>query len=761
MEGKVSDFKNHQRFLLRCLSQGVTPVSLKLKNLTRTKKGDGIIKRPEKQLLNERIRNINYKIEKYQHDKHMYEKQLQEILQDDQIMWNACKEEVLKRKELRHQKVLKRQISKFERLIQERKKQEQGGHSNIDDHTDQGQSTDNIKKKWVINLSSIPLTKEQENLLSHGPNFAISLKKPPLGDYILNIEKACQSLDTNTAEELRSEAYRVLRKAHHPKPNLKKEEIIALKQPKSDKSCMVLTADKGVALVVIDTVDYIKKAKEILEDTNTYRVIHTDPTSRLKNKLINILRRIKTATGMQDNIYKKIYPTGASPPKFYGLPKIHKKNILLRPIVCSIGSVAYGLAKVLADIIKPLMGCSEHHIQNSQKFAEEIKEMKLEKGECIISYDVVALFTFIPIPSALEVMKKKLEQDTELQKRTTLPVDTILELLAFCLNNTYFVFQDTYYEQTKGAAMGSPISPIIANIFMEAFEQKAIATALHPPRVWRRYVDDTWVVQQQKHQQQFLQHINTVDPSIQFTVEEAKEDGSIPFLDTVIRPEEDGSFTIGVYRKPTHTDLYLPWDSAHDIAAKYSVINTLTHRAHTICSTPELGEQELQHLEEVLGACKYPRWAIQKIFHKHQSKEKKKTPRSTHHTKCHIVVPYVEGMGESLKKICRRHGVDMHFKGGRTLKNILVSPKDEDKVTNKNCVIYSYSCGSIDCGEEYIGESGRSFGERYKEHLKAPSPIFQHQSSSGHETSIDNFKIIGREDNSLARTIKESIYISE
>ena len=100
----------------------------------------------------------------------------------------------------------------------------------------------------------------------------------------------------------------------------------------------------------------------------------------------------------------------------------------------------------------------------------------------------------------------------------------------------------------------------------------------------------------------------------------------------------------------------------------------------------------------------------------------------------------------------------MHFKGGRTLKNILVSPKDPDKITNKNSVIYSYCSGSIDCGEEYIGDSGRTFGERYKEHLKAPSPIFQHQSISGHETSIENFKIIGREDNSLARTIKESIY---
>ena len=324
MEGKVSDFKNHRRFSLRCLSQGVTPVSLKLKNLTRTKKGEGIIKRAEKQLLNERIRNINYKIEKFQHDKYMYENQLWEILKEDQIMWNACKEEVLKRKELRHQRVQKRQISKFERLMKEQKKQEQGGCSNIDDCTNQG--LPDISKKWVVNLSSTPLTKEQESLLLHGPNFAISPKEPPLGEYILNIEKACQSLDTNTAEELRSEAYRVLRKPHHPKPNLKKDEIIALKQLKADKNHMVLTADKGVALVVIDTVDYIKKAKEILEDTNTYRAIQTDPTSRLKNKLISILRRIKTATGLQENIYRKMYPTGASPPRFYGLPKIHKKK---------------------------------------------------------------------------------------------------------------------------------------------------------------------------------------------------------------------------------------------------------------------------------------------------------------------------------------------------------------------------------------------------------------------------------------------------
>ena len=123
------------------------------------------------------------------------------------------------------------------------------------------------------------------------------------------------------------------------------------------------------------------------------------------------------------------------------------------------------------------------------------------------------------------------------------------------------------------------------------------------------------------------------------------------------------------------------------------------------------------------------------------------------------MVPYSQGIGESVKNICKKHGVDVHFKGGQTLKNILVSPKDKDNITSKSSVIYSYTCGEIDCDEEYIGESGRTFGERYKEHLKAPSPIFLHQKSSGHETTLNNFKIIGREENSLARTIRESMYI--
>ena len=117
------------------------------------------------------------------------------------------------------------------------------------------------------------------------------------------------------------------------------------------------------------------------------------------------------------------------------------------------------------------------------------------------------------------------------------------------------------------------------------------------------------------------------------------------------------------------------------------------------------------------------------------------------------MIPYAQDICESIKHICGKHGLAVHFKGGQPLKNILVSPKDKDIMANR------YSCGRIDCDEEYIGESGRTFGERLKEHLKAPSPIFGHQNSSGHETSMENFKIIGREENILSRTIKEAMYI--
>ena len=129
----------------------------------------------------------------------------------------------------------------------------------------------------------------------------------------------------------------------------------------------------------MDRSDYIKKIKELLEDTSTYRPLNMDPTNKQKSKLLNILRRIKTESGIEDTAYRKMYLTGASSPKLYGLPKIHKKNNLLRPIVSSRGSVAYGVAKEVARILKPQTGNTIHHVNNSKEFADDMKKTRLEE----------------------------------------------------------------------------------------------------------------------------------------------------------------------------------------------------------------------------------------------------------------------------------------------------------------------------------------------------------------------------------------------
>ena len=178
--------------------------------------------------------------------------------------------------------------------------------------------------------------------------------------------------------------------------------------------------------------------------------------------------------------YKKLYPTGAGTPKFYGLPKIHKEGTQLRPIVSSTGEVTYSTSKELSRILKPLVGKSPHHICNNQDFTEQLKGIILGPDEAMVSYDVRALFTSVPIKPALEVIEKLLKEDPDLQKRTTMSTKYIMDLLEFCLRSTYFTFRGKFYEQVEGAAMGSPISPIVANLFMENFEMRALQSSPNP-----------------------------------------------------------------------------------------------------------------------------------------------------------------------------------------------------------------------------------------------------------------------------------------
>ena len=200
-----------------------------------------------------------------------------------------------------------------------------------------------------------------------------------------------------------------------------------------------------------------------------------------------------------------------------------------------------------------------------------------------------------------------------------------------------------------------------------------------------------------------------------------------------------------VFRKATHTDLYLQWDSHHTLPSKYSVVGTLFHRAKTICSDPQLLKQEEDHLYKALSTCKYPAWALNRIKMKmrnpniRRNNNNQKKSRTDTNQKPYIIVPYQRGLSESFKKTCNNHEVQVYFKGGTTIKNLLMAPKDQDPIKSRSGVIYRFKCNRVECDDKYIGESSRTFGERFKEHLKAPSPIFDHFNTTGHQVTLEKF----------------------
>ena len=142
-----------------------------------------------------------------------------------------------------------------------------------------------------------------------------------------------------------------------------------------------------------------------------------------------------------DNTYKAMYPMGCGAPKFYGLPKIHKPDTPLRPLVSSCGLVTYGVAKELTKLLKPLVGKSPHHINSTPDFDEQVKNVTLLLGECLSSY-VVHLSPSGSSPGYYEGSAGKRPY---LKEKTVLSVGDIVLLLEFCLKNTYFSFQGKFY----------------------------------------------------------------------------------------------------------------------------------------------------------------------------------------------------------------------------------------------------------------------------------------------------------------------------
>ena len=243
------------------------------------------------------------------------------------------------------------------------------------------------KSKWVINLSSRSLSDTEVSLLQKGLNFAITPTSIPATEIIAKVESAIRPLDAEQADTVRRNVNSILQKAKPPEPNITREMKQALKGLKEDKNITILPADKGRASVVLDKNTYDDKVRTLIEK-GPHRLLNKDPTDRLSRKLTEKLLDLKRGGHLTESVYNKIRPKHKQPPRVYGLPKIHKVNTLLRPIVSCVNTFAYDLSSYLADVLSPLTGKSEYTVNNSVHFVSTINGERVLESEIMVSFDV-------------------------------------------------------------------------------------------------------------------------------------------------------------------------------------------------------------------------------------------------------------------------------------------------------------------------------------------------------------------------------------
>ena len=242
---------------------------------------------------------------------------------------------------------------------------------------------------------------------------------------------------------------------------------------------------------MLDLSDYDRKIRDLLGDADTYESLSKDPTPAQERKMNLLLLNIMRSGAILEPLYQQLRSSAGKVPRLYGLPKVHKIGVPLRPIVSFTGSPMYCLSKHLVTILSPLVGKSGSHVKNSAAFSSFIAGQTLSPEMALVSFDVVSLFTKVPTALAVRVTLDRLQDDPFLSQCTTLSPVEVTRLLTFCLDATYLSYQGGCYRQIFGTAMGSPVSVTVANLVMEDVEERAPASCSHRPLFWKRYVDDT------------------------------------------------------------------------------------------------------------------------------------------------------------------------------------------------------------------------------------------------------------------------------
>lgn len=432
-----------------------------------------------------------------------------------------------------------------------------------------------------------------------------------------------------------------------------------------------------------------------------------------------------------------------------------------RGVVSDIGTAGYRLGGYVANVIQFLDEKAPSYITDSRSLRKMLAELSIDANDRLASFDIEKMYPSIQREKALECLRRRAtEHEGELWERHKITVSNLLILATAVLPTEFILLDGTIIEQLEGCPIGKSISGPLAGIYMSFWESEFLANNQFRFKLWKRMRDDILIVGNYNGEEihNCVQVMNKQDRRIQFTFE-LESDGYLPFMDLGIHRKDDG-FTTTVYRKPTHTDVYIHRRSHHPTTIKEGTMKTLACRAHALCE-PQECQDELNYLIDVFESNGYSRQRAKEVIttYKPGSTKREQWPHRLH-------VPYFDRGGEKLQRDMLKLNIETSFKKGKSLRGMLCKlklPRDNKTMTTAE-VVYEIPCQ--DCSMTYVGETCRELQTRIKEHetdikrANEKSGPFMHTRMYRHRVDLKNVKIIAQEPNWSARKRLEAVFIA-
>ena len=470
------------------------------------------------------------------------------------------------------------------------------------------------------------------------------------------------------------------------------------------------------------------------------------------------------------------------------------EKLPLRPIVSNIGTATHKTAQFLCRLLTPL-ATSKYTIQNTKEFVDKVRKMKVPRGYKMISFDVVSLFTNVPLERTIEIILRKVYDEKRI--KTKIKREDMKQLLLLCTKGVPFSFDGQLYTQIEGVMMGSPLGALFANIFMTELEN-SVVPRLDKLSNWNRYVDDTFAFVELGAEKTIQEELNKFHPTIQFTYE-TEESSSLSFLDVLVTKNNDGTLQISLYRKDTNTDVYMNWNSYAPKAWKIATLKSLIKRAFMISSTADSLNKELQHLKDVFSCInQYPKSVIENAIvtereldkrrkegNQENDEENRGNESSEENQETHendrgnestdtitLNLPYAGDDGEKIMKKMTKVINNTLDKTKKTKVRIVYnakklsarfSVKDKTELKHIHNVVYHIKCPRKKCKSHYIGQTKCRTEKRTIQHnrMDKNSHVLKHSKETKHRRIwLKDVKILGQGYQSdFKRKISESLFI--